>query len=165
MPRRSLPLTEVQRASLIQARATAPRPWQRERATAMLKIADGMPPAAVARHGLLKPRDPDTVYTWLANYLAADLPGLLFIRPGRGRKPAFFPCAPGRPPGPGAPAADGAAGPRDLRAAGSALDPGAPPSGSGLAAAAHVRRTLAPLPPARRELAARARSCPQPGPL
>ena len=28
-------------------------------------LADGMTPHAVARHGLLKPRKPDTVYGWL----------------------------------------------------------------------------------------------------
>jgi hypothetical protein len=33
----------------------------RERSAALLKIADGMPAALVARQGLLRPRDPDTV--------------------------------------------------------------------------------------------------------
>jgi hypothetical protein len=39
-----------------------PKPYVRERSAAMLKIADGQSPHAVALCGLLKPRDPDTVY-------------------------------------------------------------------------------------------------------
>jgi hypothetical protein len=37
----------------------------RERCGALLKIAAGHSPHAVATQGLLKPRDPDTVYGWL----------------------------------------------------------------------------------------------------
>jgi hypothetical protein len=33
-----------------------------------LKIAEGQSPHVVARHSLLKPRDPDTVYDWLNCY-------------------------------------------------------------------------------------------------
>jgi hypothetical protein len=40
----------------------------RERCAALLKIADGHSPHAVARSGLLKPRHPDTIYTWLNWY-------------------------------------------------------------------------------------------------
>lgn len=94
MPRRYLPLTAAEEAELCRWRDTAPKPWQRERAAALLKIAAGQPPAVVARTGLLKPRDPDTVYAWLDNYLAANIPGVMFIRPGRGRKPAFSPQHP-----------------------------------------------------------------------
>jgi hypothetical protein len=43
-----------------------PKPYRRERATALLKIAAGQPAAVVARSGLLRPRDPDTVYSWTA---------------------------------------------------------------------------------------------------
>jgi hypothetical protein len=96
MPRRYLVLNAAEEAELRRWRDTAPKPWQRERAAALLQIAAGQPPAVVARTGLLKPRDPDTVYAWLDNYLAANIPGVMFIRPGRGRKPAFFPSAPRR---------------------------------------------------------------------
>jgi hypothetical protein len=41
----------------------------REKAAALLKIAAGQSPHAVARSGLLKPRDPDTVYGWLNHYV------------------------------------------------------------------------------------------------
>jgi hypothetical protein len=39
-----------------------PKPYVRERSAAVLKIADGQSPHAVALCGLLKPRDLDTVY-------------------------------------------------------------------------------------------------------
>jgi transposase len=42
----------------------------------------------VALHGLLKPRDPDTIYGWIHNYQAQGIDGLS-IKPGRGRKPAY----------------------------------------------------------------------------
>lgn len=63
--RRTLELTDAQRLDLIHYRDHDPRPYVRERCAALLKIADGLSPHAVARHGLLKPRDPDTVYEWL----------------------------------------------------------------------------------------------------
>jgi transposase len=66
--RRTLELTGPQRAQLEEHRDHDPRPWVRERCAALLKIADGLSPHAVARHGLLKPRDPDTVYDWLNWY-------------------------------------------------------------------------------------------------
>lgn len=70
-------------------------PYLRERAAALLKIADGMSPHAVALRGLLQPRDPDTVYGWLERYLAEGIGGLR-IRSGRGRRPAFSPSVAGR---------------------------------------------------------------------
>lgn len=53
-------------------------------------MADGTSAAAVARSGLLRRRKPDTVYLWLDRFQEQGIPGL-FIRPGRGRKPAFSP--------------------------------------------------------------------------
>jgi hypothetical protein len=64
-------------------------------AAALLKIAEGMKAAHVAGHGLLRRRDPDTVYTWLDRYQQDGLPGLV-NRKGRGRKPAFSPCLSGQ---------------------------------------------------------------------
>lgn len=90
MPRRTLLLTDAERAALEQWRDRAPRPHLRERAAALLKIAAGLAPAQVARTGLLRRRKPDTVYAWLDRYAAEGLAGLQ-IRPGRGRKPAFPP--------------------------------------------------------------------------
>ena len=88
--RRTLTLSSIERAELEDLRDHDPRPYIRERCAALLKIADGASPHHVALHGLLKPRDPDSVYGWLERYLAQKLAGLT-IRKGRGRKPAFSP--------------------------------------------------------------------------
>ena len=66
--RRTLDLTESQAQELRHHRDHDPRPYVRERCAALLKIADGMSPHAVALHGLLKRRKPDTVYAWLDFY-------------------------------------------------------------------------------------------------
>ena len=87
-----LDLSAAERAELVHLRDSAPVPYLRERAAALLKIADGAIAAQVAREGLLRTRQPDTVYAWLRRYRAEGLSGLT-IRPGRGRKPAFSPCA------------------------------------------------------------------------
>jgi hypothetical protein len=57
---RTLELSVHQRQTLKDHRDHDPRPYVRERCAAMLKIAEGKAPHWVARHGLLKPRDPDT---------------------------------------------------------------------------------------------------------
>jgi hypothetical protein len=66
--RRTLELTDTQRQGLQHYRDHDPRPYVRERCAALLKIASGQSAHAVARHGLFKPRDPDTVYQWLNWY-------------------------------------------------------------------------------------------------
>lgn len=88
--RRELDLSGAERATLVDMRDHASKPYLRERAAALLKIADGMSPAAVARSGLLRSRDPDTLYKWLNRWQAEGVEGLQ-IRPGRGRKAAFSP--------------------------------------------------------------------------
>jgi hypothetical protein len=88
--RHKLELNESQRTELERMRDHDALPYHRERAAALLKIADGQTAHAVARGGLYKPRDPDTVYSWLQRYRAEGLAGLR-IRPGRGRKAAFSP--------------------------------------------------------------------------
>jgi transposase len=85
-----LALSPDQRHDLERLRATAAQPHLRERAAALLKIADGQSAAAVARAGLLRPRQPDTIYRWLRRFRAEGVAGLK-DRPGRGRKPAFSP--------------------------------------------------------------------------
>lgn len=89
MPR-TLVLSDADRTALVRLRDTAPKAYLRERAAALLKVADGHPAAQVARDGLLRARDPDTLYTWLNRYRDEGEAGLT-IRPGRGRKPAFSP--------------------------------------------------------------------------
>lgn len=66
--RRTLSLTPEQQQELEQIRDHDRRPYMREHAAALLKIAAGLSPHWVAGFGLLKPRDPDTVYGWLEEY-------------------------------------------------------------------------------------------------
>lgn len=87
---RGLALTAIQTAELTRLRDHDPTPDLRERAAAILQVAAGQSVRAVARGGLLRPRRRETVGTWVHRYLA-DGPAGLRIRPGRGRKPAFFP--------------------------------------------------------------------------
>ena len=79
--------------ALIALRDKGAPAYLRERATAMLKIHEGYSPHQVARSGLLKKRDPDTVYAWLRRYREHGISGLS-NRPGSGRKPAFSPKSP-----------------------------------------------------------------------
>jgi hypothetical protein len=90
MSQRTLKLTTEQRRELEQVRDHDVKAYLREKAAALIKIADGMSPHAVARQGLLKPRDPDSVYAWLRRYQEGGVAALR-IRHGRGRKPAYFP--------------------------------------------------------------------------
>ena len=83
-------LTAEQRKELERARDHDPRPYLREHAAAILKVADGLSGRQTARQGLLKARWPDTVYRWVERYQADGLTGLE-VKPGRGRKPAFSP--------------------------------------------------------------------------
>ena len=92
MRRRPLVLSETERQALVHLRDQARQPYVRERSAAWLKIAEGMPAALVARQGLLRPREPDTVYAWLDRYPATGGAGLK-VHPGRGRQPAFSPRA------------------------------------------------------------------------
>ena len=87
--RRRLSLTRAQRADLEYHRDHDPRPYVRERSAALVKIADGMSPHAVAQRGLLRLRDPDTVYGWLNAYEAAGLAGVLEHQHGGARRGHF----------------------------------------------------------------------------
>jgi hypothetical protein len=77
MSRRTLTLTDEQRQELLQLRDHDDRPYIRERSAAMLKIAEGQPPHRVAQQGLLRPRDPDTLYSWRDWYETAGTAGLI----------------------------------------------------------------------------------------
>jgi hypothetical protein len=74
--RRTLNLSKAQEKELSQLRDQTKQEYVRERCAALLKIAGGQSPHWVALHGLLKPRDPDTVYNWLDIYEAEGLAGL-----------------------------------------------------------------------------------------
>jgi transposase len=83
-----LELSPEERDKLEWARDNHEKPYIRERCAALLKIANGWSGLQVALEGLLKRRDPDTVYDWVDRYKAEGFEGL-FIKPGRGRKPAY----------------------------------------------------------------------------
>lgn len=85
-----LELSEAQRTELDKARRHHPKAYVRERAAAILKVAAGESLRQVGLHELVLPHEPETVKAWIDRYVAEGLPGLL-VRPGRGRKPAFFP--------------------------------------------------------------------------
>src|SRR5512133_3808196 len=75
--RRELVLKPRQVRELEDHRDHDERPYVRERCGALLKIAAGEAPYHVARTGVLKPRDPDTVYAWLAAYEQEGMDGVL----------------------------------------------------------------------------------------
>lgn len=80
--RRTIELTKKQRRELEENRDHHAEAYVRERCGAILKVAEGQAAYAVARHGLLKPRDPDAVYHWLDLYEAEGLAGLIAHRQG-----------------------------------------------------------------------------------
>ena len=73
----SLTLSEAEQVALRDALHHHRSPQVRERCAAVLKVAEGHSPHWVARCGLLRPRDPDTIYQWLGWYQQDGLPGLL----------------------------------------------------------------------------------------
>ncbi len=88
--RREVTLSPAQEAELIAVRDHHPKPYLRERAAAILKVAQGHPVHQVASTGLYKPRQHETVSAWITRYLQDGLAGLR-VQAGRGRKPAFSP--------------------------------------------------------------------------
>jgi len=85
-------LSAAQRAELERTRSAHPKAYLRERAAAVLKVADGAVVEQVAESGLLKRHEPETVAGWIKRYLEAGLSGWT-IQAGRGRKPKFSPSA------------------------------------------------------------------------
>lgn len=75
--KRGLALSDEQAQELIDYRDHDPHPYVRERCSALLRIAAGETPHAVAQDGVMKPRDPDTVYKWLNDYEAEGIAGVL----------------------------------------------------------------------------------------
>ena len=83
-------LTPEEQEALETVRDTHPKAYMRERAAAILKVAAGMSGLQVSQAGLLKQRDPDTIFRWVQRYRTEGIRGLE-IRAGRGRKPRYFP--------------------------------------------------------------------------
>jgi hypothetical protein len=95
MPGRlKLELDQDQRNELEDLRDHSALPYLRERAAALIKIASGLSGREVARNRLNQAHWQDTIYEWVQRYRAEGVKGLQ-IKPGRGRKPAFSPKAPG----------------------------------------------------------------------
>lgn len=91
MPKRiQVTLTENQRQELEQVRHKHTKPYMRERAAAVLKVADGATVAHVAEQGLLIRHEAETVSGWISTYLTQGLEGWQ-VKAGRGRKSAFSP--------------------------------------------------------------------------
>jgi hypothetical protein len=84
--RRTLRLKTREQQELEHYRDHDARPYVRERCGALLKIAGGETPHAVARQGLLKPRDPDTLYGWLQVYEDEGVAGLVAHQHGGERR-------------------------------------------------------------------------------
>jgi transposase len=87
---RRLALEPAERETLEQAVRHHPKAYARERAAALVKVADRTAASRVAEHGLLRAHAPDTVYRWLDRYEAEGLAALT-VRAGRGRKPTLSP--------------------------------------------------------------------------
>jgi hypothetical protein len=90
MRARPVALTAARRAELERVRDRDPRPYLRERAGAVLKIAAGWSARRVAREGLARPRQAKTVHAWRAAYAAGGVAGL--VQRARGHR-GFPPCA------------------------------------------------------------------------
>jgi len=88
-----LSLSNDQETELTRLRDHHPKPYIRERAAALLKVAAGDTIKHVAEQGLLRCREEETVSDWIARSREHGSVGL-GVRPGRGRKPAFSPSAP-----------------------------------------------------------------------
>ena len=85
---RMLVLSEAERQTLEQARDHHPTPYLRERAAALLRISAGEAAYHVALTGVLRARDPDTLYTWISRYEREGIAGLFNHRMGRGFSPS-----------------------------------------------------------------------------
>jgi transposase len=85
-----LVLGEEERVTLEEMSKHHPKAYMRERASAVLKVANGLSIRQVADIGCLKRREWETVAKWVKDYEQHGLRGL-YLRAGRGRKGAFSP--------------------------------------------------------------------------
>jgi len=77
MPKRLvIELTEAMRQDLEYLVKASPKPYVRERASAILQIADGKCASEVAEGGLLQKRRINTVCEWVKRFLAEGIDGL-----------------------------------------------------------------------------------------
>ena len=83
-------LTPTAVSELEEILVSHPKPYMRERASALLKVASGSYIKDVSQHGLLQKRDAHTVGEWIQRYKSEGIAGL-YHRKGRGRKASFSP--------------------------------------------------------------------------
>jgi hypothetical protein len=84
--RRTLRLKTREQRELEHYRDHDARPYVRERCSALLQVAAGEAPHAVARQGVLKPRDPDPLYGWVTAYEEEGVTGLVAHQHGGDRR-------------------------------------------------------------------------------
>lgn len=90
MPKRyQIVLTEEEKRKLESWVKNPPRPYLRERARAILQVAQGETVQATAEKSRVR-IDRNAVAEWVKRFLAERLAGLK-IKAGRGRKPVFSP--------------------------------------------------------------------------
>lgn len=100
-------VTATQRAELQAVRDHDRRPYLRERAAAVLKVADGHSATQVAQTGLLRPHPPVVVRGWARRYLAQGIASLVRRpQPGAGRPPGAKDTAPRKRRAPRVPSQD-----------------------------------------------------------
>lgn len=91
MPKRLIPiLSEEEFSQLTEICNRAEMPYLRERASAILKLAQSMTTEHIATTGLLRTRARQTVAIWFHRFQSDGIKGLE-IKAGRGRHPAFSP--------------------------------------------------------------------------
>jgi hypothetical protein len=88
-------LSEKQREELVDVRDRHEKPYMREKAAAVLKVAgppgeEGQSARQVARSGLLRKRSSKAVRGWIHTYKEEGIEGFV-VEEGRGQKPAFSP--------------------------------------------------------------------------
>ncbi len=93
MPKRLIPiLSDDEFQQLTDLRDHSPKPHLRERASAILKLAEGSTASEIASDGLLRKRYYETVSDWFHRFQTAGIEGLK-IKTGRGRRARFFPLS------------------------------------------------------------------------
>lgn len=90
MPKRiRIELSEEERRQLEQWSKQPPKPYLRERARAVLAVADGKPVSQVAKQLRVRVHR-NAVREWIKRFEQGRVAGLKILS-GRGRKPAFSP--------------------------------------------------------------------------
>jgi hypothetical protein len=90
--KRKVVLSDQQYAELIRTRDHHSIPYLRQRAAAIIKVSEGASMTKVGKYGLLRKVRHETISEWIDRYEQEGIHGL-YVKEGRGRKPAFFPCA------------------------------------------------------------------------